>query len=192
MHECLSVVLQLSKSCYVECNEVHLLTMPSKLGGHLLSRQDASDDTDACVIACSPDTCNSNNCALSTSKRDLMTGFEYASNGTYDDHALPKTLVRRKFDDPLDAKQYVSQQVQKISGAQSIRPASADGVSNPSFCIQQIFADLPLDQGQRVFGTAEDQRVRGCTVLTVVGARGFYMASLPTSTLLNLMLMSPQ
>lgn len=53
-------------------------------------------------------------------------------------------------------------------------PKVGGGYIGPSFCIQQAFSSATLDNGQLLIGTGNTE-LEGCTVLTVMSARGVYM-----------------
>ncbi|KAF5126391.1 hypothetical protein E5D57_011088 [Metarhizium anisopliae] len=133
----------------------------------LIGRQDVN----YCKADCTPTRCAGISCTIG--KRHMLEDAYWSSNATeyvqFDKRTIEELRQR-------EVGSYIKDNA-FLSTVNTICPMDAEsggGYIGPSFCVQQAFSSATLNNGRYLVGTANTALV-GCTVLTVVSARGVYM-----------------
>lgn len=124
-----------------------------------------------CKADCTPRKCGGSSCTIS--KRHVLEDIYGLSNTTKYVELSKRTLRELR---QRELGQYISDKTM-LPTVHTICPLDPDvggGYIGPSFCVQQAFSSATLHEGNLLIGTANTE-LEGCTVLTVVSARGVYM-----------------
>ncbi|PVH78877.1 hypothetical protein DL98DRAFT_589837 [Cadophora sp. DSE1049] len=146
----------------------------------LSARQET--DVTACISECSPETCGDATCSIDRRKRDLSQTRDLLfanftdglTDNVYPESSLAKRQLREVRLTRLEA--YMDSQSALVPEENALCPLQGNGFRKPTFCVQYEFATLSTER-QTLLGTA-NTLLTGCTVLTIVSARGVYMVRL--------------